>query len=310
MESLLLKRPLLDPVAMSMSLSRLNKIQSMAVIAVSVLSASLQCWAQPNGAANELFSDSAPAGASGSPQAAWPFAIQSVESADGLGGKVEALSDFPFATVKEMLDNPEKWCEVMLLHLNNQSCQVDAQDQVPRIHLQIMRKGGRVSERTYPLQLEWTLRESARDRFEVALTAAEGPLGTRDYRISLVARPAGKDQTMIGLSYSSKLTPSAHLALRAYLGTVAAKKFGFTQLPAADGKRRFISGMRGLAERTAVRYYLAVEASLQASRELPAFRTQKRFELWFDSTEQYRLQLHEIDRDVYLASRNGQRAIR
>jgi hypothetical protein len=58
--------------------------------------------------------------------------------------------------------------------------------------------------------------------------------------------------------------------------------------------------MRGAIERTAMRYYLAIDAYLQ-TMDLPAAqRVDQRIDRWFSETERYPRQLHEMDRDTYV----------
>src|SRR5476649_905528 len=48
--------------------------------------------------------------------------LDSVESARDLKGDIYALVDYPFASVGIALNNPEHWCDVMILHLNTKYC--------------------------------------------------------------------------------------------------------------------------------------------------------------------------------------------
>jgi hypothetical protein len=49
-----------------------------------------------------------------------------------------------------------------------------------------------------------------------------------------------------------------------------------------------------------MRYYLAVEAYLGASDFPPLERPERRLRDWFDATERYAAQLHELERSQYL----------
>ena len=63
----------------------------------------------------------------------------------------------------------------------------------------------------------------------------------------------------------------------------------------------YIGGLRGLVERNTMRYYLAIDACLDAIAVPPADQLEKRLRDWFDATEKYPRQLHETGRDAYLA---------
>jgi hypothetical protein len=90
--------------------------------------------------------------------------------------------------------------------------------------------------------------------------------------------------------------------MKAYLSTPGSSKTGFTKLAQTDGKERsYVGGMRGAVERNTMRYYLAIEAYLLSMSAPQAEQQNSRLEKWFDSTEQYPLQLHETDKASYLA---------
>ena len=55
-----------------------------------------------------------------------------------------------------------------------------------------------------------------------------------------------------------------------------------------------------MLERNTLRYYLAIESYLEAQAQPRAERAEKSLQLWFDATERYAAQLHEVDRDAYL----------
>ena len=50
-----------------------------------------------------------------------------------------------------------------------------------------------------------------------------------------------------------------------------------------------------------MRYFLAVEAYLSARALPPPERFKESAERWFAATERYALQLHELDRETYVA---------
>lgn len=93
------------------------------------------------------------------------------------------------------------------------------------------------------------------------------------------------------------------MAMSSYLATIGRDKVGFTRDPDAapgDGPR-YVGGTRGLAERNTMRYYLAIDAYLDSLAAAPAEQLERRFAYWFDATEKYPAQLHEVDRASYLA---------
>jgi len=134
------------------------------------------------------------------------------------------------------------------------------------------------------------------------LIADKGPIGTHDYRIVLEAAPADDGRTMIRLAYSYAYGTAGGLAMQVYLGTTGRDKVGFS-LAAKDsgGPPRLVDGMRGVAERNTMRYYLAIEAFLGALATVPpSARLEKSLSDWFAAVERYPRQLHEIGREEYL----------
>jgi hypothetical protein len=85
--------------------------------------------------------------------------------------------------------------------------------------------------------------------------------------------------------------------MKTYLATIGSDKVGFTT---AGGPSEYIGGVRGLVERNTMRYYLAIDAYLGALSSPPDKRLEQRLTNWFDATEQYPRQLHEVDRQEYL----------
>ena len=55
-----------------------------------------------------------------------------------------------------------------------------------------------------------------------------------------------------------------------------------------------------------MRYYLAIVAYLDVLASPPDERLEQRLANWFDATEQYSTQLHEISREEYLQMKRKQ----
>jgi hypothetical protein len=90
--------------------------------------------------------------------------------------------------------------------------------------------------------------------------------------------------------------------MRKYLRGTGSDKVGFTITGNPnDTQPTFIGGVRGIVERNIMRYYLAIDAYLEAFAAPAPERFERSLERWFDATERYSRQLHEVDRDSYLA---------
>lgn len=246
------------------------------------------CLAQGHAAAND-----APA---------LPMRIDSTDVDGELKGSVHTLSPFPFAAVAHALAAPPAWCEILMLHLNNKACRMQPGADGPALSLAIARKPDHTVAQAYALVLKWRLLESSADRLRVRLDAAEGPFGSTDYVVVLTATPAPDGRTAIEFSYACRFGKAARVLLQTYLATVGRNKVGFTTI-ATSGGSELVGGLRGVVERTAVRYYLAIDAWLQAQRLPPEQRAMARLETWFDATERHPRQLHELDKASYLANK-------
>ncbi|HMA06278.1 MAG TPA: hypothetical protein VKP68_00355 [Ramlibacter sp.] len=233
--------------------------------------------------------------------------IDSAEVGDTLNGDVYAVLDHPYATVTAALKEPGDWCDILILPFNTKYCHAVQGAGGGKLLVRVGRKFDQPIQDAY--KLEFGLRPVAAtpDYFESRLNAANGPIGTRDYRITVSAVPLDGRRTFVHLSYSYGYGMAGRLAMQAYLSTVGAEKVGFT-VTGADGNGQpiYIGGVRGAIERTAMRYYLAIDAHL-ASLAAPADQqVEKRIEAWFSATERYPRQLREMDRATYVAMKRGE----
>ena len=141
----------------------------------------------------------------------------------------------------------------------------------------------------------------------VNLDAKEGPVGTKDYRITLemVALEVERAFVHIQFAYTNGLT--SRLATNFYLASAGKDKVGFTQTASAGHDQpQFIGGVRGIAERNTMRYFLAIDAYLSTLSIPQPQRFGESTERWFAATERYALQLRELDHDTYVAMKRAE----
>lgn len=228
--------------------------------------------------------------------------LASSEGAAGVSGEVHAVVDHAFLTAGAELAGAAQWCDVLILHLNTKYCRAASDAAGTMLHVRIGKKHDQPLEEAYRVDFAYRVAARTGSYLKVTLSAGEGPLGTSDYRIVLEATPAGEGRTLIRLAYSYAYGLAGRLAMQAYLGTVGRDKVGFTLAGTrGDGQPRYIGGMRGVVERNAMRYFLAIEAFLGALSVAPPARVEKSLRDWFAASERYALQLHEMQRDDYLA---------
>jgi hypothetical protein len=229
-----------------------------------------------------------------------PLSLDSSESPDNLRGDIYALVDYPFSTVSAALHDAENWCDVLILHINTKYCHARNDKANTVLMVSIGKKTPQPIKDAYPIEFSYRLAAATAKYLEIQLDAAEGPLSTRNYRILLQAVPVENDQTFLHLTYSYDYGLAGRLAMKTYLATIGRGKVGFTIIGKRSGDRpEYISGMRGVAERNTMRYYLAIDAYLGALATPPRLQLQKRLQSWFIATEQYPRQLREVSRTAY-----------
>jgi len=206
-----------------------------------------------------------------------------------VSGDVHALIDSPFDIASASLATPADWCDILLLHINTKICRASAGAGGTLLTVRIGTKHDQpLAEAT---RMEFAYRVTSRSAafLRVKLGSADGPMGTRDYRITLEAIPADDGKTFIHLAYSHVYDLLGRVAMGTYLATTGRDKIGFT-VP---------GGFRGVMERNTMRYYLAIEAFLGALSAPREARFEKRIRDWFAASERYPQQLHEIGQAEY-----------
>ena len=230
-----------------------------------------------------------------------PLYLDSTESGTDIEGDIYAVVDYPFATVNAGLNDPENWCDVLSLHLNTKYCRAAPENSKTVLHVSIGNKYSQPLADAYPLEFTYRVTASTAKYLEIQLSAEKGPMGTRNYRIQLQAIPLTNGRTFLHMTYFYAYGWAGRIAMKTYLATLGSSKIGFTIAGRQyNGQPEYIRGMRGLVERNAMRYYLAIDAYLAAAPAAPAQQLQKRLQSWFTATEQYPRQLHEMDRTSYI----------
>jgi hypothetical protein len=232
-----------------------------------------------------------------------PLYLESTEAPRLLQGDVYALVDHPFNAVSAALGNPDRWCDVMILHLNTKHCRRGAQNGTSTIELRVGKKHDQPVAAASLVAFGFRSVSATPDYLAVELQAATGPFDTSDYRILFEAVPVDGGRSFIHMGYSFGYGGVSRFAMQAYLATIARDKVGFTRVaPAQPGEPAgYIGGVRGLVERNTMRYYLAIDAYLGALSAPPSAQLERRLRAWFDATERYSRQLHEVEREAYMA---------
>ena len=226
-----------------------------------------------------------------------PLVLESTQTSNDLRGEVYAVVDQPFTRVGPALQSMEHWCDLLMLHLNVKDCTTSGKT----LRLFVGRKFDQPLDDAYKVDFAYSVPAAVTDYLRVQMTADEGPLSTRDYRIALEAVPLDDGHSFLHMSYSYAYGTAARFAMQAYLATAGRDKVGFSVTGKGDdGKPTYIGGVRGVVERNTMRYYLAIETYLNDLSAPPAEAPEKRLRDWFAATERHPVQLHEMERDEYL----------
>lgn len=236
-----------------------------------------------------------------------PLYLESAQTSNDLKGDVYSVVDYPYATVQQALRPVDHWCDILILHLNVKGCKTSGSAGARKLSLAVGKKFDQPVEDAYKVGFAYRVVTASADYLQVRLNADEGPLGTRDYRIQLEAVPIDSRRSFIHMSYSYGYGFAARMAMQAYLSTIGSQKVGFSIADRKpDGTPVYIGGVLGLIERNTMRYYLAIDAYLASYALPPAEQTDKRIHAWYDSTERYATQLHEMDEADYVEMKRNE----
>jgi len=236
-----------------------------------------------------------------------PLHLESRQVSNSLQSDVFALVEQPFSVVSPALQGMEHWCDILILHLNVKRCRISVPKSGDTLNLSIGGKHDRPSTDSFLVNFRYQVPASGPDYLRVLLGATKGPFGTSDYHVVLEAAPLGAAQTFLHLSYAYAFGRMARIAMQGYLATRGRNKVGFTIIENnAGGEQVHVRGMRGVVERNTMRYYLALEAYLGALPLPAAEQFEQRLNDWHTAVERYPLQLHELERDEYLALKRAE----
>ena len=229
-----------------------------------------------------------------------PVLVSSVETGEITRGELDAVLAQPFETLAAGLSVPSQWCQIVLLHLNIKACTHENGDGQDWLTLYNGRKVFERPDQAHPVRFAFRASDSRSGHLNVELSAPSGPMGTTDYRITLAAIPVAKG-SFVRFSYAYRSSALSRLAINGYLATAGRGKVGFTTVGTGpDGKPDYVQGRRGIVERNAVRYYLAIEAYLEGLAAPAGLRFENNLLRWYELTERFPRQLHELERSEYL----------
>ena len=232
-----------------------------------------------------------------------PLYLESSETPGKVQGDIYAEIAQPYDATGPALQRMDHWCDILILHLNVKGC-VAAGD---TLKMNIGRKFDQPLADAYLFEFGYTVAAVRADYLRVALKAADGPLGTSDYRIGLELVSLDAHRSFLHLSYSYLHNRAARWAAQGYFATIGRAKVGFSVVGRrGNGQPVYIGSTRGVVERNAMRCYLAVEAYLGAMATPAPKQVEKRLRDWFAGIEQYPVQLHEMELGEYMEMKHSE----
>lgn len=225
-----------------------------------------------------------------------PLLLESSQTSHRAEGQVGAVLDLPLSQVLALASAP-RWCEVLMLHQTTRRCQVLAQGREIELEMSSTSQG---LGPAFTIRLKFTMEHSDPGYLAVRLNAEQGPMGSHNYdlRLQAIALPLGG--SFLRFAYRYDVGWMARWAIQAYLSTRGSQKVGFSRVQAPGQPAELVRGMRGLIERNTMRYFLALESVL-LTLNVPPERMEQRLLAWYDATERYPRQLHEMSRQEYLS---------
>ena len=229
-----------------------------------------------------------------------PLEISSQETAEHLSGEIFATVKFDMNTINSATNGSERWCEVMLLLSNCQSCIASTGNENDTLHIVINSSKTIESSRATATEFKLRVQSATNNYLDIALIGSAGPAGTRNINLRIQAIPLSDTNSFVHLQYSYDTQWLGRLAMQTYLQTSGRGKLGFTSENNENFRATYIGGARGVIERNTMRYFLGFECALLSNTQQVPERFSSMAKCWYEQVEKYPTQLHEIQRTEYL----------
>ncbi|WP_319585654.1 hypothetical protein [uncultured Desulfobulbus sp.] len=230
-----------------------------------------------------------------------PLYLESVEQDNRMQVDVYGIFDYPFDIVAKVLDVPENWCDIASLHPNVKACTYKERAGKWLLTFYLGRKDNQPLEDTH--QIIWHYREVERQQgyLDVVIFADQGPYGTKNHSMRFEALPLDGGRTFVHVRYAFSDSKALRLVAKFYFATFGRDKVGFTVTGInTDGDPVYIGGPRGAIERSAARYYFAIQSFMNTLHYPEANRFNMRINDWYNLTIACRKQLFDLEKKEYL----------
>ena len=244
-----------------------------------------------------------------------PLVLDSSEEQGRASGDIYAVLDVSLASLELVNRDPVRWCEILLLLSNTKNCAVGTAEGASALLVRMGTKGPQALDGTTPVDFRFASSAAKAPVLETLLNSSDGPMGTKDGALCLRAIALGPQKSFVHLHYGYRSSLAGRMATQVYLQTLGRGKVGFSRVQemAADAapgtEGALIRGVRGIIERNTMRYFLGLNCALRfASTDAPAQRFAQMAPCWFDETERYPVQLHDLPRQDYLDMKRAEYA--
>jgi hypothetical protein len=233
-----------------------------------------------------------------------PLVVESLEQDERVHVDVYGIFNYPFNNVVSALKLPANWCDIVALHPNIKAC---TYRQLPgdwQLTFYPGSKEYQPPENTHPVMYTYQIVAQRQGYLDIALNAGSGPYGTKDHRMRFEAVPLDAGRTYVHISYTYSDSIALRLAAKIYFATIARSKVGFTVTGTErNGTPVYIGGPRGALERSAVRYYCAIQTFMNTLHYPEESRFTIRTGQWHDLTSRFRRQLFDLTKQDYLSTK-------
>jgi len=229
-----------------------------------------------------------------------PFYLESSMSQNGSHVDIYGTIKYPFDIVKNGLQLPTNWCDIVLLHTEVRACTYKKVNDTWLLTLYNVKKFQDPLGDAYQMKFEYRITQQL-GFFAISLSAPEGPFSTKDHQIGLEVLPLDEGRTFIHLRYSLRYSPLGYFLMKSYFLIFGGGRIGFSVIGTdRDGNSVYVGGLRGAIESDVLRYYLAILAYMDTLKIPIEQRFEKRISQWYDLTTRYKRQLFKMEKEEYL----------
>ncbi|MHB8120771.1 MAG: hypothetical protein ACYDG4_01350 [Desulfuromonadaceae bacterium] len=237
-----------------------------------------------------------------------PLIVESLELDDRVHVDVYGIFDYRFGSVVNSLKVPASWCDIVSIHPNVKACTYRELPDSWLLTFYPGRKEYQPPEEKRQVRYQYRVSAQQQGYLDIILAADAGPYGTKNHRMRFEAVPLSEKRTFVHVSYTYSDSAALRLAAKIYFATLGRGKVGFT-VTGTDSNRNpeYIGGPRGALERSAVRYYFAIQSFMDTLHYPEERRFNMRISEWHKLTTRFRKQLFDLGKNEYITFKTAER---